>query len=490
MSEPNPLNPSDLDTGDAAIEVVILWGELSILHIAHISPTRGFCVGDAVDANGKLATDFLIGSESLGFERLPIVVEHGSRSAIVIPAGAVGEVTIHDQVISFEELAANQQLLAASEPAGANLYPLPFGASVYLQHQGFSFIVKQTCAARRIGVGASEPRSLKEHIWTGASMLLHASLLLGFQLLPPHSSVLTVDLLNADSRLVSYLDQPIETIDEDKPQWLEDSADAEGGSGKRHAQDEGQMGEKDQPQTKSKYAIQGRRDNPDPHMARDVAKTAAATAGIIGVIKQNIGAWNAPTSPFGRETASGMDISNAVGTLMGEQVGANFGFGGLGARGHGRGGGGNGEGSVGSGDLDTLGHGGGGGPGDGYGKGAGHLHTRAAKVPRIRSLPASIHGSLSKEVIRRTIGRHINEVRHCYEQALNARPDLQGRVTTKFIIAPTGAVQTAATENSDLGNTQVEQCIAQTVRRWTFPAPEGGGVVIVSYPFVLSQTGN
>lgn len=490
MSEPNPLSPSDLDTGDAAIEVVILWGELSILHIAHISPPRAFTVGDAVDAHGKPATDFLIGSESLGTERLPIVVEHGARTAIVIPHGAVGEVTVQDQAISFEELAANQQLMAADHPAGASLYPLPPGASAYFQHQGFTFIVKQTCAARRIGVGASEPRSLKEHVWTVASMVLHASLLVGFQFLPPHSSVLTIDLLNADSRLVSYLDQPLEIVDEDKPTWLEDDAAAEGGTGKSHAGDEGQMGKRDQPHTKNKYAVQGRPDNPDPHMARDLVKTAAANAGIIGVLKQNIGAWDAPTSVFGRDTASGLDASNAIGAIMGEQIGSNFGFGGLGARGHGRGGGGDGQGTLGSGDLSTMGHGSGAGSGDGYGRGAGPMRARIAKVPRIRSLPASIHGSLSKEVIRRTIGRHINEVRHCYQQGLNARPDLQGRVITKFIIAPTGAVQTAATETSDLGNAQVEQCITQAVRRWSFPAPEGGGVVIVSYPFVLSQTDN
>jgi hypothetical protein len=40
-----------------------------------------------------------------------------------------------------------------------------------------------------------------------------------------------------------------------------------------------------------------------------------------------------------------------------------------------------------------------------------------------------------------------------------------------------------------MGNAKVEQCIAQSVRRWTFPAPEGGGIVVVSYPFVLAQTG-
>jgi outer membrane biosynthesis protein TonB len=101
-----------------------------------------------------------------------------------------------------------------------------------------------------------------------------------------------------------------------------------------------------------------------------------------------------------------------------------------------------------------------------------------------------IHGSLSKEVIRRVIHQHISEVRHCYEQELNVRPDLQGRVSVKFVIAPTGAVQAAAVESSELRNARVEQCIAQSVRRWIFPAPEGGGLVIVGYPFVLSQTGD
>lgn len=485
-----PVNPSDLETGEAAVEVVILWGELSILHVAHISPPRDFYVGDAVDASGKPATDFLIGSESLGTQRLPIVVEHGSRVAVVIPAGAPGEVTVHDQVVSFEELAAQEQLMAAAQPADARIYPLPPGATVRFAHRGFTFIVKQTSAARRIGVGAAEPRSFKEHIWTAASMLVHASLLLSFHFLPPRSSVLTVDLLNADSRLVSYFDQPIEKVKDDKPKWLQDNADAEGGTGKSHADDDGQMGKQDQARTNNKYAIKGPPDNPDPHMARDVAKDAAANAGIIGVLRQNVGAWSSPTSIFGRDTASGSDLTSAMGALMGDQAGANFGFGGLGVRGHGRGGGGEGQGTLGLGRLGTMGHGSGNGEGNGYGQGAGGWRKHEAKVPHIKILPLSIFGSLSKEVIRRTIGRHINEVRYCYEQELNARPDLQGRVTTKFIIAPTGAVQTAAVEKSELGNAKVEQCITQAVRRWSFPAPEGGGIVIVSYPFMLSQTGN
>ena len=121
--------------------------------------------------------------------------------------------------------------------------------------------------------------------------------------------------------------------------------------------------------------------------------------------------------------------------------------------------------------------------------GAGGFRGRAARVPRIRSGRADVRGSLSKEVIRRVIRRHINEVKFCYEQELNARPDLEGRVTVRFIISPTGAVQTAMVQQTTLRNQRVESCITQAVRRWTFPAPDGGGIVIVNYPFALQSTG-
>lgn len=53
----------------------------------------------------------------------------------------------------------------------------------------------------------------------------------------------------------------------------------------------------------------------------------------------------------------------AIGGLLGNMVGDNFGYGGLGLRGTGRGGGGTGSGTIGLGRLATIGHGGGGGRG-------------------------------------------------------------------------------------------------------------------------------
>lgn len=486
-----PVNPGDVDSGETAVEVVIMWGELSILHVEHLSPPRSFYVGEATDAKGKSTTDFLIGNESIGSDRMPVAVESGASVAAVIPRGATGDVTINNQSITFEELAAQGQLQASSELAGAMQYPLPPGATARVQYRGFTFVIKPMSAARRVGVGSGAQAPWKEFIWTIASMAFHVGLLLLFYFLPPRSSSLSLDLLNADSRLVKYLIEPPETVEEETPEWLDESKmeDDEGGKGKRAKDEEGQMGKKDEKKTKNKFGIEGPPDNQDPHMARDEAKEMAANAGIIGILKATVGAWNSPTSPYGADTALGADPMSALGALMGDQIGSNFGFGGLGLRGTGRGGGGTGEGTIGLGNIGTIGHGAGGGTGSGYGRGAGGFHGRDAKVPRIRSGKADVRGSLSKEVIRRIIGRHINEVKFCYEQELNQRPDLQGRVSVKFIISPTGAVQTAAKADSTMGNPKVDECIVQAVRRWVFPSPEGGGIVVVTYPFVLEQAG-
>jgi TonB family protein len=484
-----PVNPADIDSAENAVEVVVMWGELSILHVEHLSPPRGFYIGESTDAKGKPNTDFLIGSESIGTERMPVTVDSGATCAVVVPNGASGDVTINNQSITFQELAAQGQMQAASELAGAMQYPLPAGATARVHFRGFTFIVRPTSAARR--VAAQSPVDKVLYGWMAASGGFFAGLLLLFYFLPPWSSSLSLDLLNADSRLVKYLIEPPETQEEETPEWLDESKmdEEEGGKGKRHKDEEGQMGKKDEQKTKNKFGIEGPQDNEDPHMAREEAKEMAANAGIIGILKASVGAWNSPTSPYGRDSALGADPMSALGALMGDQIGSNFGFGGLGLRGTGRGGGGTGEGTIGLGNIGTIGHGAGGGEGSGYGRGAGGFHGRDAKVPRIRSGKADVRGSLSKEVIRRIINRHINEVRFCYEQELNQRPDLQGRVAIQFIVSPTGAVQTAAVNSSDLGNQKVEQCIVSAVRRWSFPSPEGGGIVVVTYPFVLQQTG-
>ncbi len=102
---------------------------------------------------------------------------------------------------------------------------------------------------------------------------------------------------------------------------------------------------------------------------------------------------------------------------------------------------------------------------------------------------AQVRGSLDKEIIRRVIRSHIKEVKFCYEQELLKKPDLGGRVVVQFTISASGQVVASVLQTSTMGNSRVENCTVQAVRRWEFPKPLGGGIVIVSYPFVLTPAG-
>lgn len=478
-----PVSPDECEVPEPAIEVRIMWGDRQVLHVEHLAPIRAFYVGEP---SPNAPVDFLMASEVLGASRMPLVTESG---AAVIPAGATGVVTVGEQTMTLEELEASGKLQPCAELPGAKQYPLPPGATVKIEHNGFVFVVRQTNAGKKIAAGFSIDWQPLMYVF--GSMSIFGILLLLMYFIPPAGGGLNLDLLNTDSRLVKYLMEPPATEEEETPEWLEDTAqqDDSGGKGKRHKGEEGAMGKKEAKKSNNRYGIEGPEDNTDPHMAREEAREMARNAGVLGTLRAMTGAWNSPTSPFGRDTALGNDPMSALGALMGDQVGENFGFGGLGLRGTGRGGGGTGEGTIGLGNLGTIGHGGGGGSGQGYGRGAGGFRGRSARVPRIRAGRADVRGSLSREVIRRVIRRHINEVKFCYEQELNARPDLEGRVTVRFIISPTGAVQTAMVQATTLRNQRVEGCITQAVQRWTFPAPDGGGIVIVNYPFMLQAQG-
>jgi hypothetical protein len=224
-----------------------------------------------------------------------------------------------------------------------------------------------------------------------------------------------------------------------------------------------------------------------PELTRDEQLVAAAQAGIIGMIRSAMPI--AGEGDFNAQSAKGFDANNALASLLGLQEGPSFGNG-LGMFGPGRGGGGNAVGTIGVGVLGTIGRGPGGPGGSGtYGVGVGRLNGRDGIVPPAPKTKVIVNGGLSKEVIRRTIQRNLNQIRGCYEEALQSRPDLQGRVAVKFIIGPTGAVQVAAIAETSVHNAQVEACIAGKVKTWNFAAPEGSGIVSVTYPFMLAQVG-
>lgn len=94
-------------------------------------------------------------------------------------------------------------------------------------------------------------------------------------------------------------------------------------------------------------------------------------------------------------------------------------------------------------------------------------------------------GALDKDIIRRVVRSHIVEVRACYNKGLARDKTLKGRVMITFTIGADGAVSAAEVAESTFKDAEVARCVAAAVKTWEFPEPEGGGNVVVSYPFVL-----
>ena len=225
--------------------------------------------------------------------------------------------------------------------------------------------------------------------------------------------------------------------------------------------DEGQMGKRDSDSKNQRWAIKGPSGIVDPASADGLDTSSASDPRRAGA-----------AAPSAAPHAAG-------GEMLGSESGEAAGFGGLGIAGAGRGGGGLSESSIGIGHAGTM------GTGYGYGRRSGAANPEL----RMAAGQLSVNGSLDGAVIRRVIRQHQPEMRYCYEKQLRVSPGLAGRLTLALTIGANGAVTTARAESSTLGETAVGSCVTGYAKRWVFPEPRGGGVVVVRYPFVFECVG-
>ena len=315
--------------------------------------------------------------------------------------------------------------------------------------------------------------------YRGASFFVHALVLFLAFALPPQADAMgpstktrivsiTLPTLDKDDKVPEFLKEPVK---DDKATPIKDARPTRRRTAPRGGGD-------------PKLPAGGGMVNP-----KHLAVASAQGSGVLGVL--NKAAGSSLKSLFAADSAMDDGAMAALDGLQGNDVGDGYNIGGLGLTNIG--GGWGPHSGIASGPLGTLPggpRGPGGGPG-GYGSGF-HLPKRRPinRGPRERAPQPTIEkGALSKSIIRRVIRRHLNEVRYCYQRELQTSQDLYGRLIVKFTIAPNGQVVAAGVKQSTLGNATVETCITQAVRRWLFPKPKDGGIVMVSYPFVLKSAG-
>lgn len=97
-----------------------------------------------------------------------------------------------------------------------------------------------------------------------------------------------------------------------------------------------------------------------------------------------------------------------------------------------------------------------------------------------------ILGALDRSVLDEVVKRHMNRIQYCYQRELAENPALGGKIVIKFTIAKDGSVSLASIKSTTMNDPAVEQCLEARFLLMKFPEPHGGGIVIVSYPFVFS----
>ncbi len=253
-------------------------------------------------------------------------------------------------------------------------------------------------------------------------------------------------------------------LEKEKEEKLPDK-NPDAGEGAKAKKEEGKVGKKDAKMDKAKGEKVEKM-----KMDREVAENA----GLLGALRDD----SSLDSSLSNTGLSGA-MNNGIGGLIGAK-GTQMGSGGLGGRGGGLGGGGSADGLGG---MGTRGRGSG---ASGYGSGGGNFGDRGeGAIAGVGGDPIVL-GALDKSLIDAVIKRNMAAIRYCYQRELTKNPSLGGKITVKFVIAADGTVSQATTKATTMNNPAVESCINGRFARFQFPQPKGGGVVIVSYPFIFS----
>lgn len=464
-----PLDESNQPTMQQhSLEISVLWGG-AIVDTVQVREPRAITLGPMRGAEPRpILPDGIFGPQTTDLQAevdLPVskfTIAHnaGTDASIIVPADAKVGLRKADGTITRDVA-----LAGADAPFPAKTYRLQLGERLAFKVGTLTFVAQYVRGSAELGKG--QPFDwFFPRIFTIVA-LLHVFFVVAAFVTPNISSTLTDDLFKNQNRFAQMILKAPEKEKQRK------KLDLSGAKGAKAKDEEGKFGKKDKPK-KDALASKAGAPRVDPNK-REKDRKIALNSGLLSML----GKSGAVSNVFG-PGGLGSGINNAMGGLQGSEMGDAGGAGGLGTRGTGAGGGGN---SLGIGGLGTHGSGRGSG---GYGNI--DLGGRGKGETRITPGKTIIQGSLSKEEIGRVIRRNLARFKFCYEKELSANPNLAGKVAIYFTIDPTGSVAEASVRETSINDENVEQCAVKVMRSLKFPQPKGGGIVVVTYPFVFAST--
>jgi TonB family protein len=420
-----------------------------------------YLIGQSAEADAPAA------SEVIGGRDLPLVARWGAGFLVNVTPQMTGDVAVGGKVYRLADYLAGR---------GSN-FTLPPDGRARIECGAMSFELAPTACQKPLPKRWLAWRWAEQKFTLGAFLALGVLLLLGFAI-PPDGAAVSDDLIGM-SRV--FVPMPIiPPVAGKVPEILANKPSHDpGNTGKAQAGASGRLGDRTSRRTNGAYALKRNGNDIRLGQTKADAKADILNRGILGILSST------RSSPFnsilGRGIAAGTDEENVLGNLVGSEIAGAYAPGGLGVTGTGPGGGGTGELTMGPGNqYNTVGR------SYGHEHGLGEFSGFRTHIPRPPVVTQGIlttRGSLDKEIIRRVVHLHMNEVKYCYDKELVRKVGLEGRLSVQFVISSVGQVLTSVVQSSTLGNVYVEKCVTDAVKRWPFPKPREGGIAIVSYPF-------
>jgi periplasmic protein TonB len=87
--------------------------------------------------------------------------------------------------------------------------------------------------------------------------------------------------------------------------------------------------------------------------------------------------------------------------------------------------------------------------------------------------------------IKKVIDLESNRLKRVYETWLKRDPSLAGQLKVKFTIMPDGSVTNITVVSSTTKNAEFDETLVRYIKRWAFPAVDGGSPVEVVFQFVF-----
>jgi hypothetical protein len=450
---------------DLGVELRVLWGDTLIEAGTFRAPKSPVLVGETPRCSLRLP-----GAE-LPVAEFPVLRFSSGEYRFAFARGMTGTLEEKGKRTSLASLVRDRKATADDKVDGGYTVAVPRAGAVRAE------------LGSRLAIEARHRRPMEVKpppIWERVNyqflnlflvlFFLQGAFVVATENFPYDTDIVADDLFTNPARMAKFIIKPPEQqkLDTGKGEKKEDK----GETAEKAKGEEGRMGKKDAPQTNAKSA---------PKAIDPNAKEIVKRTGLLGAIGR--GGGGGLSTIFGQGGLGG-DLKGAVGNMYGPVVGDSYGLGGLGIRGSGTGGGGSGE-TIGIGGVGTKGR------GTGYGVGQGNLGKKGERDVNISSGTAQVLGSVDKELVRKVIQEHAAQIRYCYEQELALNPKLSGKVSIKWQINGDGSASMAMVDQgaTTLQSSNVHKCMMARIVSWEFPKPKGGGVAIITYPWILRSSG-